>query len=512
MDDKSQNNVEQTEKQEAPAAVVLPGGAARFLGILTKNWLATRPIVVLSFIFLFGVAIDLFDSFGIEERSDNATSSALNSALSPTYGGVHREGQELITNVLIQSSFLSRNNIDYWPLTYQAQIDLVTHLASFDPKIIFLDFYYYTLQKCQRNLGSTLNCPEETLAARWGQTLDPSAYTGEFAAQLKKAAVNSKGQAIPLILGPISPSDPAFTKLRTAFPVGQGSAGIHIPISPQFAYQAYDKDKQLMVAFLIYQMLCQDLKSGCKQPATELNKQTMAIQWGFGNSALQQSIQPNHEGTICKGEGVSQRFLSGIQVIFRSLFQGALQNPNHNKRSADIVACTYHDTLSADQVSQAIDEGQNSGSHQLVSKALKNRVVMVGADISYLSDYFDSPVYGKVPGITVHSMALDNLISKGDNIQRFPKQVIWGLDQADVVESLLMILAMIALIWRHNAILHKSYQPKLANWAFNFAVITVTITVGVFVSWLANWAVLNVFIMTLGIFGVSGILALFKET
>jgi CHASE2 domain-containing sensor protein len=59
---------------------------------------------------------------------------------------------------------------------------------------------------------------------------------------------------------------------------------------------------------------------------------------------------------------------------------------------------------------------------------LQNKAVVLGADISGIPDFIDSPVHGQIPGAVWHGMALDNLVSLGDRYlsERHPKLKEYG--------------------------------------------------------------------------------------
>jgi CHASE2 domain len=57
----------------------------------------------------------------------------------------------------------------------------------------------------------------------------------------------------------------------------------------------------------------------------------------------------------------------------------------------------------------ALEQGSVADWHEL----LANKIVLLGASISGIPDYVVSPVHGQVPGVVLHGMALDNLLTLG---------------------------------------------------------------------------------------------------
>ena len=48
------------------------------------------------------------------------------------------------------------------------------------------------------------------------------------------------------------------------------------------------------------------------------------------------------------------------------------------------------------------------------ARFIEGRVVMVGVKLAGLNDFWDLPVHGQLPGVEAHAMALDNLLTYGD--------------------------------------------------------------------------------------------------
>jgi hypothetical protein len=59
----------------------------------------------------------------------------------------------------------------------------------------------------------------------------------------------------------------------------------------------------------------------------------------------------------------------------------------------------------------ALEQGSAADWHEL----LGNKIVLLGASVSGIPDFVDSPVHGQVPGVILHAMALDNLLTLGSH-------------------------------------------------------------------------------------------------
>ena len=84
--------------------------------------------------------------------------------------------------------------------------------------------------------------------------------------------------------------------------------------------------------------------------------------------------------------------------------------------------CPYHQTLSMAQLG-VLTEGE-------LAPYLAGRYVLVGANIPGFNDFADSPVHRLTPGIYMHAMALDNLLTYGGDYKLSAKWTLppsWAL-------------------------------------------------------------------------------------
>jgi CHASE2 domain-containing sensor protein len=73
--------------------------------------------------------------------------------------------------------------------------------------------------------------------------------------------------------------------------------------------------------------------------------------------------------------------------------------------------CPYHTEISARDVMQLDDSTLKS--------QLKDKYVLIGADVKGSGDIVNSPVHGQLPGVFLHAMALDNLLTfKGKPLEK----------------------------------------------------------------------------------------------
>jgi hypothetical protein len=117
----------------------------------------------------------------------------------------------------------------------------------------------------------------------------------------------------------------------------------------------------------------------------------MALVWGLHTPDL--SDRPELLG-YCR-EGVTQwsRLIPGL---VRNLFVTEQKRP----------ICPYHRTLSMAQVGALPEEA--------LAPLVADRYLMVGAFVPGYNDLISSPIHGLIPGVYMHAMALDNLLTYQD--------------------------------------------------------------------------------------------------
>lgn len=151
----------------------------------------------------------------------------------------------------------------------------------------------------------------------------------------------------------------------------------------------------------------------------------MALVWGH-NSAAQDS-RPLSLAGCHPGE---REWSQVIPKLLRDLAGKEARTP----------LCPYHRALSADQLNY-MDPSE-------LSRYVKGKFVLVGANVPGYNDFVHSPVHGLLPGIHVHAMALDNFLTFRDD---YKVSVEWSdpLHPVLVGPALLGVAAvfLVHLLW-----------------------------------------------------------------
>ena len=144
----------------------------------------------------------------------------------------------------------------------------------------------------------------------------------------------------------------------------------------------------------------------------ELGKETAPLSLVWGLKSAPQRERPDSLSSCKPGAYSAARYVPGV---LRQFFQGP-SSP----------VCPYHNTLSMAQLGELPEE--------TLAPFLAGRYVLVGANVPGYNDFANSPVHGLIPGVHLHAMALDNLLtyqgkykqSTGWEPEHFPNLLLPG--------------------------------------------------------------------------------------
>lgn len=400
---------------------------------------------------LLALSINAFDSFKINDRSDAVSEQAAGIITGPFYGGLRRTGQDQITVVLINAETMRLLESPHWPPPYSDTADLLQEIATAKPKAIFLDYHFD-----QPQLASFCTDIEDCKAARKREIKD-------FARRLKRIP----DDGVPLFIGAVGP-DPGLAPLRDLPQLPVAFEEERIFGYPLSAPLVEGGPSRPAVAPTLYAVL-----KG-QTPPTRPDDRVMAIDWGFGMSEAMAPYAPNAgRGRACQGGDMAQRLVSFLEVTKRSAFAALYPDEDDpfDRR------CSYADTIPAHWLINGISP-QAKG-------FLKDRIVLVGVDLRYLADFRPTPLFGQTPGVTVHAMALDNLIQTRDEPTLYPRPLAMGLTWADVMQGVLLAFGVcLVFAWRRW---RRTPPERGLRWRDRLVILAIVGLTGVAASVALNW-------------------------
>lgn len=350
------------------------------------------------------VVLTLLDPFGLASSSDSASERWLNRMFSSYYDAA---GQREIAVVLIDDAYLQRNHT-YWPMPYDEQSKLFKRLLGFAPKAVFADLMYsHDHSAGDPQKGSQLLANVFERFERRGIALF-LANTGQVR--------DEDGQANTI---------KTLADVSTAAVVAWNGFDERYPLAVDTPVGALETP-----AMALYRQFCKTHICNAVPVDTlgALAAPPIAVQWGLTLPPEQSSVA---KATRCSTSGsfVSEFWKQLSRAVFWKLNDGD-ERP----------VCRYTLTLTASDL-EVTDENDRA----LIGRLLAGRLVLVGANITSAGDLTESPVNGQIPGVYLHAMALDNLITKGMDYDRDPES-LWNTSINWLDLAGLGLVAVIALL------------------------------------------------------------------
>ncbi|MDF0733509.1 CHASE2 domain-containing protein [Pseudomonas entomophila] len=414
-------------------------------------------------LFTFAVAlVALLDPFGISTSTDEASASWLNRLLASGYSD---KGQQQVVVVLIDDAYLLRNQT-FWPLPYSEQSKLFKRLLAYKPGAVFVDLLY-THDHSRAVPGQAPGMESQLLANVFERY------------QRQGIALFLANNGTPPDAEDAINTLPRFAEVSTPALVSWSDHGNQYPLAVQTGLGPMETP-----ALKLYREYCRrhDCASLPSDATAAAQRPDIAVQWGLRPSPLQGQAFDLGDCTL---PGLADQFL---QAVFWKLGNNAQAN------------CTYTLTVSASAL-----EATDSDDQALLRQLLQGKLVLVGARIAGTGDVTLSPLHGKLAGVYVHAMALDNLVNWGmDYYRSTPDLAEFGIAKLDVLDVIeLLLLALIAHLkgTLDAPLFNRSFmgQPRrpriapLAAWALVFGLLVVLTTA----LWLKNYTPANVFGLSL---------------
>lgn len=303
-----------------------------------------------------------------------------------------KKGQDAITVMTLDDVDLQAYGLS-WPVPLDYYQRLLDRLTSYAPKAVFLDVLFLDDRPqtmVDKFVSSACRASDRGVAVflatvpRHNGTLNAGSAALIPASNVERAvatAVNLKGEpCVTLTLATISPDKLDHSQWQ--YPV------------------ALSADTQRPSVAL--GMFCRFYQAQCP---TEL-QEPLALIWATSAAAsnAQTMITASAEGRpstpVCRSEWNGWEAIPFLSLA-RNIFGFTPLLP----------LCPYHQVLPI-RAFQALDNPTPGFgfSPAEVRTALEGKMVLVGADLVALGDNAISPLHGRLPGVHVHAMALDNLI------------------------------------------------------------------------------------------------------
>lgn len=380
------------------------------------GWPSARRIGSVAAVILLGwfigFLIGKLNPIGAERTSGTYSAALVNRMTAPFYDGT---AQEHIAVVLIDQSTLQQRGIS-WPPRYGYYEEVLRRVLRYQPRAVFFD----VLLSEPRAYDDSLQDAREAIADDLRDTSVPVLFS-----QAEPGSATLFG-SVP----GISTAVAGWRQMQDRYPLRVTSTTALAPFAakPTDALLCHGEAASDTVALRLYDLACRAGEAGCAEPSGRLNAHrrcaAMSVVWGR-RPPSQMREDPNAMAPCAADSGRLWQAISGLgrtvmAGLFPSLADDALQ------------PCPYTLTLQE----QELDDRK-------VGALLHDRVVLVGVNLVGMDDSVISPVHGRLPGVYLHAMALDNLMTYG---HRFYSGGGGFLEQ--LAAALVLSLFLAWMLWR----------------------------------------------------------------
>ena len=333
-----------------------------------------------TFLWLVGYAFFVFH--GLSFQLTPWSQVFINTIVKYTYG---KTGQEDTTVVLFREENLRALGTQY-PVPYEVHALVLDALAAYRPRAVFVDFAFIDRR------------PEDSVEG-----------LARSICALQSAGSDASGEPVRVFLAAPKGEKNVLEELlgkcaRRASPdmdEGVGASGV----------LTYSNGSGAGTEFI--PSAAYALAEG-RTPMDAAKEAPLEIIWGKGIDRL------NPKWMKCDKPSL-------LESIWATLTRGPM---------ATKLACPYTRTISAAHLLN------DAGNDADIRDALENRTVLYGAAFRLTGDRVDSPVYAELPGVYLHAMAYDNLVTFGRDYKRAERRGI----KVRLLDSVLLLLSAMLLV------------------------------------------------------------------
>jgi CHASE2 domain-containing sensor protein len=337
------------------------------------------------FLFLSAIGVVLFMFHGISLHLTPWSQAIVNGIVKYAYPP---DGQDDTTVVLFREENLAEL-AESFPVSYARHAEVLEALSVYRPRAVFVDFAFIDARS-----------PEDQ--AMLGRAICDLNARGKVPVYLAAPAPSSGRDPGPPINAPLLEcAEPVNAQMDVERGVSgvltylHGSGTTAFRWTPAFAM--YDARERL----------------ASRPRLTPEDAQPMEIIWGNLASKL------NESWMHCTSEAALWHLVNILR-----------ENPLAAKRT-----CPHTNTISVVHLLGPHNEG--------VRRAVEGKAIFYGGNFQMVGDRVISPVYDDLPGVYLHAMAYDNLVTFGSTYKRADHH---GLSLSSVVNGVLLLFTVILLL------------------------------------------------------------------
>lgn len=394
------------------------------------------------------------DPFGLHSASEARSQQATLRVVAPFYSPSRQ-----VVAVLIDDDYLRERQVG-WPLRYAEQGRLLRQIASVNPAVVLVDLVYPhghssaaggepddVAQLTKPILSNPVPIVFTALAKESGDLPADFSFCPNVARRETFDLLDS--ESMPPSLVAVARSDARF---QLAYVRWAGCAD-------RYPLQLGGDASAPTPAFAAYRAFCASA-IGARQCAdrnvaahAEAYVHPLIVRAGAFPPAEQAFA---YDQNVCQRAAPADGSVPLWRRIAKSFQQLALSVFEDPRREANVDVSLPCPAVTVIPLSLL----QHASRAEWV-ELLQGKAVVLGANLSGMPDFVDSPVHGQVPGAVWHAMALDNLISLGQRYLAERHEVFHG-----VAEVLVVLLLAYVFPYVLSALEHRKSKMSRAYVSF----------------------------------------------
>jgi len=390
---------------------------------VASAWIVVAPFLAFAAVFILTV----IDPFEFESVTKRQSANIFYKLYATQYPTRHRDS---ISVVLLDDEAVN-TRFETWPPSHLLHGDILAAIHSYNPLAVLVDIYF--------------------IRGREGDHFDRMrAVIDEY---------NVPEKRVPLFMVAAGPSTRALQAAREEIlwlayndkKIRLVSAEIESEAGESAQYPATSSSLK-PAAVAIYETICKELKDSERPRGTTcatLDQHALEkfeVVWGLAPAQFncrRASTTEYHD--VCRELNPS---LAGRAM--QLTLEAAVPR---NRRRTDPMPLPYHPTIAANDI---LDGSKRA----MLAPLLTGKVVVYGAHLALVKDEVFSPVHGSIEGAYVHAMALDNLLTFGDQlVHRGAGHQTWRKEWTEFQPTALMLFVAVAVGLNRWRILRK-YPPN----------------------------------------------------
>jgi len=447
-----------------------------------RRWISIT-VCLLGGVFLVELALEWIDPFGVSRAMKERSQDVLSRLYAPFYGSAANGAlaQSRIAVVLIDDVTL-REREQSWPPTYSYYAEVSRRVLRQHPTAVFWDVvldhrrrYDPTFERARKTLDQLVACSGIPMVHAVSTPTNPSLF-GPRAVRPEglptgagcdfRFADGSRGR----------PGRPAISEVLVGWRGYGGAYPLRVSADRALGAGTSEDPVHDTAALWLFRLACSGGGAGCRTAADDPRMRQVLeenhpvfVRWGSNWPAVE---RPPIDDMCLRthSPGLWQRVKAAAGLVGDSLFVGHGRG-EQSLEDLNRAVCGYTLTLFEDQLADPA-----------VAKLLKNRIVLIGTRLTSANDYVYSPVLRSVPGVYLHAMALDNLMTFGASYVHPPEHellskamvalvlsgmfaaVLMLLPDRPVLRFVVFLLGGLSLTILGFWLLHVFFNEPLPDW------------------------------------------------